>query len=56
GAASGLARALLARGFLVTPGGGGREICVLTPPLTVHSRQLDAFVETLPDALREAER
>jgi 4-aminobutyrate aminotransferase/(S)-3-amino-2-methylpropionate transaminase len=38
-----LARALLARGYLVTTGGGAREVLVLTPPLNISERLLEAF-------------
>ena len=38
-----VARALLGRGFITSTGGGGREVLVLTPALTVTEAQLDAF-------------
>jgi 4-aminobutyrate aminotransferase-like enzyme len=40
-------RALMERGFLVLPAGEQAEVLALTPPLTVHEAQLDAFVEAL---------
>jgi 4-aminobutyrate aminotransferase/(S)-3-amino-2-methylpropionate transaminase len=53
GAAATLARALLARGYLTSTGGGQREVLVLTPPLVIAERLLEEFLEVLPLALDE---
>lgn len=42
-----IARALLVRGYLVTTGGGAREVVVLSPPLTISERLLEAFAVEL---------
>jgi 4-aminobutyrate aminotransferase / (S)-3-amino-2-methylpropionate transaminase / 5-aminovalerate transaminase len=51
GATPGLAlrvqRELLARGYIVSLGGGKRESVVLTPPLDIEERLLDGFVSAL---------
>ena len=47
-----LMRELLERGFIVSTGGGQREVLVLTPPLSVAESQLEAFVAELPNALQ----
>lgn len=52
GAASDLMQELLERGFIVSTGGGGREVLVLTPPLNIAESQLEAFVAELPAALQ----
>jgi 4-aminobutyrate aminotransferase/(S)-3-amino-2-methylpropionate transaminase len=52
GAATRAQRRLLEQGYLVSTGGGGREVVVLTPALNVAERQLEAFVALLPDALQ----
>ena len=52
GRAAAVSRALLERGYLVSTGGGAREVIVLTPPLTVHESLLDTFHEHLCDVLR----
>jgi len=44
GAAVGVARALLEQGFIVSTGGGRREVLVLTPPLVIGEDLLHAFV------------
>ena len=44
-----IAGALLARGFIVSLGGGTRDCLVLTPPLNVARPLLDAFAQTLLD-------
>jgi 4-aminobutyrate aminotransferase/(S)-3-amino-2-methylpropionate transaminase len=53
GAASVVMRRLLELGYIVSTGGGGREIIVLTPPLTIAEALLDGFVPALVLALRE---
>jgi 4-aminobutyrate aminotransferase/(S)-3-amino-2-methylpropionate transaminase len=53
-AATALARALLERGYITSSGGGGREVLVLTPPLTIAEPLLDAFVAVLADAVKIA--
>jgi 4-aminobutyrate aminotransferase/(S)-3-amino-2-methylpropionate transaminase len=52
GAATVLMRLLLERGYIVSTGGGAREVLVLTPPLTIAEPLLEAFVEKLVVALR----
>lgn len=52
GAASLLMRALLEQGYIVSTGGGAREVLVLTPPLTIAEPLLEGFVEKLTLALR----
>jgi 4-aminobutyrate aminotransferase/(S)-3-amino-2-methylpropionate transaminase len=52
GAATVLMRLLLERGYIVSTGGGAREVLVLTPPLTIAEPLLDVFVEKLVVALR----
>ncbi len=53
GAAVALARRLLERGYLVSTGGGAREVLVLTPPLTIDEALLEAFVPALAAAAEE---
>lgn len=45
-------RALLERGYLVSTGGGGREVLVFTPPLNIAESLLEGMVEPLMDTLR----
>lgn len=47
GRASQLAVRLLERGYITSTGGGGREVLVLTPPLTIAESLLDGFVDAL---------
>lgn len=54
GAAVAAVRSLLERGYLATTGGGGREVVVLTPPLTIAERQLEAATGALVEAVRES--
>jgi len=54
GAASAAVRSLLEQGFLATTGGGGREVLVLTPPLTISEEQLGAATVGVASAVREA--
>lgn len=51
GAASRLQRELLTRGYLVSTGGGRREVLVMTPPLNVDPDQLEGFVAPLRQSL-----
>jgi 4-aminobutyrate aminotransferase-like enzyme len=51
GAASHVMKRLLERGYLVSTGGGGREVVVLTPPLTISEARLMEFVPVLADVL-----
>lgn len=44
--------AMLDRGFIVTTGGGKREVVVLTPPLTIAEPLLEAFIAELADWLQ----
>jgi acetylornithine/succinyldiaminopimelate/putrescine aminotransferase len=53
GAAETLRRQLLAMGYLVSTGGGSREVLVLTPPLNISEALLDSFVGRLALALRK---
>ncbi|MCB9589764.1 MAG: aspartate aminotransferase family protein [Polyangiaceae bacterium] len=52
GAAVRLMGALLEAGYIVSTGGGSRDVLVLTPPLVVGENQLEAFVAELPLALQ----
>jgi 4-aminobutyrate aminotransferase-like enzyme len=45
-------RRLLEHGYLVSTGGGGREVVVLTPPLYVAEPLLEGFVPVVRDVLR----
>ncbi|HWO13128.1 MAG TPA: aminotransferase class III-fold pyridoxal phosphate-dependent enzyme [Polyangiaceae bacterium] len=47
-----LSRALLARGYVVSLGGGGRGSLVLTPALDVAEAQLEAFTRAFGASLR----
>ncbi len=53
GGAPRLQRALLARGYVTSSGGGARDVLVLTPPLVIARGLLEAFTEALRDALAE---
>lgn len=52
GVASVAAQRMLERGYITSTGGGGREVLVLTPPLTIAEAQLHGAVHSLADALR----
>jgi 4-aminobutyrate aminotransferase/(S)-3-amino-2-methylpropionate transaminase len=52
GIASVAAQRMLEQGYITSTGGGGREVLVLTPPLTIAEAQLDGAVHSLADALR----
>jgi 4-aminobutyrate aminotransferase/(S)-3-amino-2-methylpropionate transaminase len=52
-AASRVQRALLERGYIVSTGGGRREVMVLTPPLTIAEALLASFVENLRETLHD---
>ncbi len=52
GAATRVARRLLEVGYVVSTGGGNREIVVLTPALNVADTLLDGFVAAAVDALQ----
>jgi 4-aminobutyrate aminotransferase/(S)-3-amino-2-methylpropionate transaminase len=52
GAASQAMLRLLERGYLVSTGGGGREVVVLTPPLNIAESLLTEFVATAREVLR----
>ncbi len=47
GGASALQQALLERGYITSTGGGGRDVLILTPPLTITSDLLMAFEDSL---------
>ena len=51
GWAAAIARALLQRGYLVSTGGGAREVVILTPALTIAEEQLDGFAQLLRELL-----
>jgi 4-aminobutyrate aminotransferase / (S)-3-amino-2-methylpropionate transaminase / 5-aminovalerate transaminase len=44
-------RRMLERGFIASTGGGGREVLVLTPSLTIGEAQLEAAERALADVL-----
>jgi 4-aminobutyrate aminotransferase/(S)-3-amino-2-methylpropionate transaminase len=50
GAAVALCQRLLGAGYLASTGGGGREVLVLTPPLTISEALLDGFVRAVAAA------
>jgi 4-aminobutyrate aminotransferase/(S)-3-amino-2-methylpropionate transaminase len=52
GAATRAQARFLEAGYVVSTGGGGREVVVLTPPLTVTEAQLDGFVAKARAALQ----
>jgi 4-aminobutyrate aminotransferase/(S)-3-amino-2-methylpropionate transaminase len=52
GAATRAQARLLEAGYVVSTGGGGREVVVLTPPLTITEAQLDGFVAKARTALQ----
>jgi 4-aminobutyrate aminotransferase/(S)-3-amino-2-methylpropionate transaminase len=56
GGASAVLRGLLGRGYIATAGGGGREVLVLTPPLTISEPLLTGATRAIADAVREARR
>jgi 4-aminobutyrate aminotransferase/(S)-3-amino-2-methylpropionate transaminase len=51
GRASRLASRLLERGYITSTGGGGREVLVLTPPLTLSESLLAGFVDSLESCI-----
>jgi 4-aminobutyrate aminotransferase/(S)-3-amino-2-methylpropionate transaminase len=55
GAASRAVGRLLAAGYIASTGGGGREVVVLTPALTIAEAQLDGFVAKVRGALQSLE-
>ena len=52
GAATRAQARFLEAGYVVSTGGGGREVVVLTPPLTISDAQLDGFVAKARTALQ----
>ena len=52
GVAARAAQRLLKEGYLVSTGGGGREVIVLTPPLTIAEPQLFGVVAVLREVLK----
>ena len=52
GAATRAMSRLLEAGYVVSTGGGGREVVVLTPALTIAEAQLDGFVARVGAALQ----
>ncbi len=56
GAASRAASALLARGYLVSTGGAGREVIVLTPPLTIPEPLVELAVTAIAEVLQAGAR
>jgi 4-aminobutyrate aminotransferase/(S)-3-amino-2-methylpropionate transaminase len=55
GGAQRIQRALLEQGYIVSSGGGGREVLILTPPLTIAVALLDGFVAALAGTLQAFE-
>lgn len=55
GGAQRIQRALLEQGYIVSSGGGGREVLILTPPLTIAASLLDGFVAALAGTLQAFE-
>jgi 4-aminobutyrate aminotransferase/(S)-3-amino-2-methylpropionate transaminase len=53
GAATRAMRRLLEAGYIVSTGGGEREVVVLTPALTIAESQLDGFVAVVRGALQD---
>jgi 4-aminobutyrate aminotransferase / (S)-3-amino-2-methylpropionate transaminase / 5-aminovalerate transaminase len=53
GIAAEAAKRLLSKGWIVTTGGGAREVMVLTPPLTISDELLDAATQVLRETLEE---
>jgi 4-aminobutyrate aminotransferase-like enzyme len=51
GNAAELQTRLLERGYIVSTGGGAREVAVLTPPLTISEELLEGFVRELARAV-----
>ncbi|HEY5959359.1 MAG TPA: aminotransferase class III-fold pyridoxal phosphate-dependent enzyme [Polyangiaceae bacterium] len=45
-------RRLLERGYIVSTGGGARDVIVLTPPIVIDATQRQPFVDALSDVLR----
>jgi 4-aminobutyrate aminotransferase/(S)-3-amino-2-methylpropionate transaminase len=54
GAAVGVVRGLLERGYIATTGGGKRETLVLTPALNIDEALLPGAVDAVVDAVRAA--
>jgi 4-aminobutyrate aminotransferase-like enzyme len=54
GGARAVLNELLARGYLATAGGGGREVLVLTPSLAIEERLLALASEALGSAVSAA--
>jgi 4-aminobutyrate aminotransferase / (S)-3-amino-2-methylpropionate transaminase / 5-aminovalerate transaminase len=54
GAAIGVVRGLLERGYIATTGGGQREALVLTPPLSIDEGLLPAAVAAVAEAVAAA--
>jgi 4-aminobutyrate aminotransferase/(S)-3-amino-2-methylpropionate transaminase len=55
GGAQRIQRALLEQGYIVSSGGGAREVLILTPPLTIAEALLDGFVGVLASTLQAFE-
>lgn len=52
GLAGRLMRQLLKSGYITSTGGGTRDVLVLTPPLTIERRLLEAFIPVLKTAIQ----
>jgi 4-aminobutyrate aminotransferase/(S)-3-amino-2-methylpropionate transaminase len=52
GGARSVLRELLGRGYLATAGGGGREVLVFTPPLTIAEELLASATRAVADSVR----
>lgn len=46
-------RRMLQRGYIVSTGGGARDVVILTPPLTIDDRHREPFILALTEVLRD---
>ena len=53
GIAAEASQRLLSKGWIVSTGGGTREVIVLTPPLTITDELLDAATQVFKETLQE---
>jgi len=51
-----VAHALLREGIIVLPSGADNQVLSLSPPLVVHERQIDCFLDRLAEALSQLDR
>jgi 4-aminobutyrate aminotransferase-like enzyme len=45
-------RRMLQLGYIVSTGGGARDVVILTPPLTIDDLQREPFISALTRVLR----